>query len=416
MVTEAVCRAVGSRLSAESGLSLVVSYGSFQEYRGWFLSYQDQLDEGVGFDILLSATHHHAEAIFRASTFAGPLLRVISNRLHQSAAGWSAELDRSAERKIQTVVSVNGELLADPWSLPNDPIRDLEIETLVRVSGANDSHLVDAIAEAAAACLTLILSCLDLQSTVPDGSDLLPEGSATTVRVNRYERNPIARMRCIEAYGSTCWVCDMDFGASYGELGAGFVEVHHRVPVSMMGVGYLVDPVREMVPLCSNCHSMAHRRTPPVDPTELREALGLPPKPPLPALLQSDQWHVDVMGVRVASVEGGPTGAGHLAFCARNETGTWVYVVGTKELWPCLEAAADGVACELDLLGGGIVPVKVRDELIEIKFGPLRVHGSEKEWIALIDDRLAGPLEEVPSGANQLAEQGEVLCAVVDLL
>ena len=44
------------------------------------------------------------------------------------------------------------------------------------------------------------------------------------------------------------------------------------------GVG-MVDPVTELVPLCSNCHSMVHRRNPPVHPVDLRAQLGRPPKP-----------------------------------------------------------------------------------------------------------------------------------------
>jgi len=59
----------------------------------------------------------------------------------------------------------------------------------------------------------------------------------------------------------------------YGELGEGFVEVHHIVPVSQMGGSYRIDPVRDLVPLCSNCHSMVHRTDPPMRPEALREHL-----------------------------------------------------------------------------------------------------------------------------------------------
>lgn len=108
----------------------------------------------------------------------------------------------------------------------------------------------------------------------------LPEGAVTTIKVNRYERSPVNRLRCISHYGATCWVCDLDFGTRYGPKAAGFIEVHHRTPVSAMGERYLVDPIRDLVPLCSNCHSVAHRRNPPYQPSEIRELLGLPPKIP----------------------------------------------------------------------------------------------------------------------------------------
>ncbi|MEW1810468.1 HNH endonuclease [Pseudarthrobacter phenanthrenivorans] len=113
----------------------------------------------------------------------------------------------------------------------------------------------------------------------------LPEGAASVIQVNRYERNPVNRLRCINHYGHACWVCEVDLGEKYGPAAAGFIEVHHRTPVSLMGEDYLVDPIRDLVPLCSNCHSIAHRRTPPFEPHELRQLLGLPVKePPLPPL------------------------------------------------------------------------------------------------------------------------------------
>ena len=37
------------------------------------------------------------------------------------------------------------------------------------------------------------------------------EGATHQVSINRYERNPIARQKCIEHYGCHCSVCDFDF-------------------------------------------------------------------------------------------------------------------------------------------------------------------------------------------------------------
>lgn len=58
------------------------------------------------------------------------------------------------------------------------------------------------------------------------------EGSLQQALVNRYERNPIARKKCIEKHGCICQVCGMDFGKVYGDLGKGFIHVHHIVPIS----------------------------------------------------------------------------------------------------------------------------------------------------------------------------------------
>ncbi|WP_440534249.1 HNH endonuclease [Variovorax sp. YR566] len=86
------------------------------------------------------------------------------------------------------------------------------------------------------------------------------EGAKKQVTVNAYERDPTAKPRCIKRWGTICTVCDFDFGAVYGELGAGFIHVHHLKPIHTVGAEYLLDPENDLRPVCPNCHSMLHRR------------------------------------------------------------------------------------------------------------------------------------------------------------
>ena len=88
----------------------------------------------------------------------------------------------------------------------------------------------------------------------------LEEGRGTTVLVDRRERNPAARRACIQAHGTACAVCSMNFGHAYGPLGDGFIEVHHLYPISTSPVdGRPVDGVDDLRPVCPNCHAMLHR-------------------------------------------------------------------------------------------------------------------------------------------------------------
>lgn len=84
------------------------------------------------------------------------------------------------------------------------------------------------------------------------------EGGKRTVTVNAYERSPEARAACIEAHGSSCAICAFDFGKVYGPEFEGFIHVHHRIPVSKIGARYKVDPEKDLVPLCPNCHAVVH--------------------------------------------------------------------------------------------------------------------------------------------------------------
>ncbi|UZX02279.1 HNH endonuclease [Arthrobacter sp. CDRTa11] len=85
-----------------------------------------------------------------------------------------------------------------------------------------------------------------------------PGGAVSWEQVNRYERDPEARRACIAHRGTNCAACGFSFEVTYGEIGRDFIQVHHVVPVSELGNGYQLDPITDLVPLCANCHAMAH--------------------------------------------------------------------------------------------------------------------------------------------------------------
>lgn len=110
------------------------------------------------------------------------------------------------------------------------------------------------------------------------GDPQLMEGAVRQVSVNAYERNPEARRRCIAHYGPECAVCGMDFGKVYGEIGGGFIHVHHLRPLAELGKTYAVDPITDLRPVCPNCHAMIHRRNPPFTVEEMQQIMALPKK------------------------------------------------------------------------------------------------------------------------------------------
>lgn len=94
-----------------------------------------------------------------------------------------------------------------------------------------------------------------LPEEVPDS---MWEGGKRTVTVNAYERSPEARAQCIEIHGSSCGICEFDFGRTYGAEFHGFIHVHHKTPVSKVGARYKVDPKSDLIPVCPNCHAVVH--------------------------------------------------------------------------------------------------------------------------------------------------------------
>ena len=99
------------------------------------------------------------------------------------------------------------------------------------------------------------------------------EGKVISEQHLRHERNPINRELCLLAKGHKCSVCGFLFEDKYGQIGNEFIEVHHIKPVSIMDEDYVVDPINDLVPLCSNCHSMIHQKNPPFSPTELMKII-----------------------------------------------------------------------------------------------------------------------------------------------
>lgn len=99
------------------------------------------------------------------------------------------------------------------------------------------------------------------------------EGAVERVQVNRYERDPRARAAAVEHHGVDCIVCGFNFEAVYGDLGRGFINIHHVREISTLPDGYVVDPTTDLVPVCPNCHAMLHRERPAMTPEQLRQEL-----------------------------------------------------------------------------------------------------------------------------------------------
>jgi 5-methylcytosine-specific restriction protein A len=72
-----------------------------------------------------------------------------------------------------------------------------------------------------------------------------------------------------------CEVCNFDFTARYGDLGKGFIECHHTLPLSLLkprGTTKLTD----LALVCANCHRMLHRGLRWLSVVELRASLRHP--------------------------------------------------------------------------------------------------------------------------------------------
>lgn len=100
-----------------------------------------------------------------------------------------------------------------------------------------------------------------------DEDDTITEGKVSTKTAIVKERSQKLRRAAIEHYTVdgkiVCSVCGFDFKKIYGELGDGYIQMHHENPVYQYSDDgfetYISEAVKNMKPLCANCHCMVHR-------------------------------------------------------------------------------------------------------------------------------------------------------------
>src|ERR1039458_9696327 len=91
---------------------------------------------------------------------------------------------------------------------------------------------------------------------------------------NKYERDRRARKKCIEHYGTDCFICGFSFRTTYGEVTVGIIHVHHLQPLGEIGEEHKVDPIKDLRPVCPNCHSVLQWRIPAYSIEEVKAFLS----------------------------------------------------------------------------------------------------------------------------------------------
>jgi putative restriction endonuclease len=88
----------------------------------------------------------------------------------------------------------------------------------------------------------------------------VPEGKQIRYYATKYERIRSHRDAALKIHGYNCIVCNLNFKEVYGELGEGYIHIHHTKPLSSLDEVTVPDPRTDLVPVCPNCHAMLHRK------------------------------------------------------------------------------------------------------------------------------------------------------------
>jgi 5-methylcytosine-specific restriction protein A len=237
------------------------------------------LDNSKSFSLNLERSWKTTLIRFQPDVFAGDVVHYlcekIGNKRDQIAV--NVELNKSSYSSIS--LEIDGKPLSGiPDVLSKNPTFSFEVEALTSESSIQYGLVNEQEENLLRFAVSLIASVLPIEKIVFRHADEVigyPEGAVSKVFVNRYERDPRNRRNAIDIHGHICLACGFNFQAKYGELGEEYIVVHHTVPVSKMGNDYVVDPAKDLVTLCANCHAMVHRQEPPLSVEELRRILSI---------------------------------------------------------------------------------------------------------------------------------------------
>ena len=267
-------------ISAETGLPFSVREDT--EPKG-DLSYLFQPIDALpshSFAVRLTIGWRRITLEFEPGTFAGELLAAMGKTDDAGRIAFRTVLDRCSRLGAEIKFIVNDTAhkphSEDAWH--SDWSR-LSLILKTRIQHENEIAEIgnQDVLQSLRLFVAAIMALLPLEQDETEDPPVMgfAEGGAAIQQSIRYERDRRNRAAAIAIWGCNCQACGLDFGERYGDVARGYIEVHHTTPVSALQPGTIVDPAKDLVPLCPNCHAVAHRRDPPFTIQEVRGMLGL---------------------------------------------------------------------------------------------------------------------------------------------
>ena len=216
---------------------------------------------------------------FQPEKYSAQFIEAMGRQPQENRKRFAAYTKLLRNRGAKTDVRVNGMPLnvelTDEWP---ERWKNLHIHITKMPVFEKDEEYAEVVYEWGSIMMGQVLSLADIvpveEEEMSVDSRGYAEGNLQRIEANRYERNRLNRKVCLSAKGYDCAICGMNFERTYGEIGRHFIHVHHIVPVSQLGSGYIIDPLNDLIPVCPNCHAMLHEKNPPYSPEELRMFLS----------------------------------------------------------------------------------------------------------------------------------------------
>ena len=110
-------------------------------------------------------------------------------------------------------------------------------------------------------------------------NNVSPQEATKTIEESKIQQEKVAQLEdyktsikkaCLEYYGAICDICGFDYGYTYGEAYENMIEVHNIHQQDSEEILPNTDPVKDLIPVCCNCHKVIHSKQPPINVDDMR--------------------------------------------------------------------------------------------------------------------------------------------------
>lgn len=224
-----------------------------------------------GFNVKIQDSYLNWKISLHFDPFSAPLLDAMQQRFDERLEGLRSYIELATAKNNSCTLLINKE---SEWERVNGTWSEIDFEiSKSYFSETNEfASLESSMLDFMCVILFLIVEDTEWSSEDFQGKD---EGAAYSLISQKYERSRYNRAICLKYYGFKCRGCGDALEEKYGPIGQGVIHVHHIVPVSLMGGSYKLNPIKDLIPLCPNCHNIVHRQSPPLSIEELTHITGL---------------------------------------------------------------------------------------------------------------------------------------------
>ena len=269
---------LGRRLALRTGIGI-----SAREAAGGIRFAPSDGDPLQTFSVDVTTGPGRIESTVHLGSYAGELLTQMCAASPDERAVFATLARHCVELGLRVAMTINRKevdvLAPQKWPDFWNGFELALVRPRVAVAELSSDERQDQVLQIAEFSLLLVLSLAATSDTQDDATEELPkgfpEGAAERIEVNRYERSRLNRTACIAILGDSCRVCGVRMGERYGVIADGLIHVHHVTPVSQLGPGYVINPAIDLVPLCPNCHAVAHCEDPPLSVAEIQHLVRM---------------------------------------------------------------------------------------------------------------------------------------------